>query len=241
MSHDKVLSLLKAASSALTEATGIMKDYSSLPLPDSPPSPISPSVSSVSDYVEPRKSSHYTPLELLEYSLDDKKKYSIEAELAKIRMKEIAWSVPGTDENGVPGHRADVAVATSRYGMSIGYCGFMSKNVLGPLGYCRVSEIDWLFSKDISVGKILYTHNTKKVFRGVVTGQPIKGPFCPIRSLENSFIACLGLVSDDQLRSEVEVVFKVDWKGHAELDQKWSEILQRKPNDMSPTLITVEV
>jgi hypothetical protein len=90
----------------------------------------------------------------------------------------------------------------------------------------------------ISVGDILYTHNTKKVFRGVVTGQPIKGPFCPIRSLENSFVACLGPVSDDQLRSEVEVVFKVDWKEHADLDEKWSEILQRKPSDM---LITVDV
>jgi hypothetical protein len=230
MSHDKVLSLLEAASSALTQATGIMKDYSSLPLPDSPPSPISPSVSSVSDYVEPRK-------------------YCIPRELPTIVpyvrqntwIKESAWSVPGTNENGEPGHRADVAVATSRYGMSIGDCGFMSKDVLGPLGYCRVFEIDWIFVKDISVGQILYTHNTKKVFRGVITGQPIKGPFCPIRSLENSFVACLGLVSDDQLRSEVEVVFKVDWKEHAELDEKWSDILQRKPSYMSPKRITVDV
>jgi hypothetical protein len=134
-----------------------------------------------------------------------------------------------------------VAVATGSYGMSIGYCGFMSKDVLGPLGYCRVCEIDWIFVKDISVGQVLYTHNTKKVFRGVITAQPIKGPFCPIRSLENSFIACLGLVSDDQLRSEVEIVFKVEWKEHADLDEKWSEILQRKASDMSPTLITVDV
>jgi len=241
MSHDKVLSLLEAASSALTQATGIMKDYSSLPLPDSPPSPISPSVSSVSDYVEPRKSSHYTPLELLEYSLDDVKKYSIKAELAKITRKECGYSVPGSDKNGVPGHRADVAVATGSYGMSIGYCGYMSKDVLGPLGYCRVSWYDWLFVKGIFVGNMLYTHNTKKVFRGVITGQPIKGPFCPIRSLENSFVACLGPVSDEQLKKEVEVVFKVDWKEHAELDEKWSEILQREPNDMSPKCFAVDV
>lgn len=227
MSHDKVLSLLEAASSALTEATGIMKDYSSLPLPDSPPSPISPSVSSVSDYVEPRKIRLIPPY-IREYCWKE----------------ERAWSVPGTDENGVPGHLADVAVGTSRYGISLSPIGpndQFTEDVLGPLGYCRVSIWKNLF-KDlffISVGHILYTHNTKKVFRGVVTGQPIKGPFCPIRSLENSFIACLGLVSDDQLRSEVEVVFKVDWKEHAELDEKWSEILQREPNDMSPKWIDV--
>lgn len=214
MSHVKVLSLLEAASSALTEATCIMKDYSSLPLPESPPSPISQSVASD--------------------TFDELREF-------KGFSKESAYCVPGSDKNGEPGHRADVAVATSSYGMSIGYCGYMSKDVLGPLGYCRVSEIDWLFVKDISVGNILYTHNTKKVFRGVVTGQPIKGPFCPIRSLENSFIASLGLVSDDQLRSEVEVVFKVDWKEHAELDEKWSEILRREPNDMSPKWIPVDV
>lgn len=213
MSHDKVLSLLEAASSALNEATHIMKDYSSLPLP---PSPISPSVTSLNEFEYAKDAPEY----FIDEALYDEDGNPIQ--------KPKVWCVPGSDEKGelVEGHLADVAVHTGSYGISIGCQDWTAKAVLGPLGYCRVCSIAWLSVKDISVGDILYMHNTKKVFRGVITDQPIKGPFCSIRSLENSFAACLSLVPDDQLRSEIEVVFKVDWKEYDEYDQDWHDFLQ---------------
>lgn len=212
MSHDKVLSLLEAASSALNEATHIMKDYSSLPLP---PSPISPSVASLNEF-------EYAP-DTPEYYIDEG---LYDADGNPIQKPKV-WNVPGT-EKGEPGHLADVAVHTGSYGFSIGGQDDVKEIVLGPLGYCRVSKVGWASVKDISVGDILYTHNTKKVFRGVITSQPIKGPFCSIRSLENSFTACIGLVPDDQLRNEIEVVFKVDWAEEDDYDEYWHDFLLGK-------------
>ena len=200
MSHEKVVSLLEAASSALSKATYIMKDYTTLPLP---PSPISPSVASLED------------AEISECIIDKPLYHDNKLKVPKV------WNVPGTDENGEPGHIADVAVGTSSYGFSIGYQDGVKEMVLGPLGYCSVSKVGWASVKDISVGDILYIHNTKKVFRGVITNQPIKGPFCSIRSLENSVTACLCHVPADQLRTEVEVVFKVDWAEEDDYDECW--------------------
>ena len=211
MSHEKVVSLLEAASSALSKATYIMKDYTTLPLP---PSPISPSVASLED------------AEISEYMIDEA--HDIKTIMNNLKTTP-AWSVPGTYENGVPGHLADVAVGTRSYGFSIGRMGAndpFTNDVLGPLGYCRVSPCKFCLESLISVGDILYTHNTKKVFRGVITDQPIKGPFCSIRSLENSFTACLGVVSDEQLRTEVEIVFKVDWTEEDDYDEYWENYLQ---------------
>jgi hypothetical protein len=228
MSHDKVLSLLEAASSALAEATHIMKD-SLLPLPPSPPSPISQSASSMTEVDE-----GYFFDEGL-YDADGKVLASpgprvqvlaspgprVQDDLKKI------WNVPG-DELGELGHLAKVAVTTASYGISIGRNSGATEDVLGPLGYCVVDKEKWSLAKDISVGDIFYMADFTdgKVYRGIVTAHPVAGPFCPIRSLENSFTACLGLVSDYELRSEVELVFKVDWKEFDQYDQDWCDFLE---------------
>ena len=222
MSHDKVLSLLEAASAALTEATYIMKD-SVLP----PPSPISPSATDAD----------------LDYFCD-------ESLYAEDKMCPKIWSVPGNDQlrELVDGHLSKVAVTSGSYGISIGRQAGLAEQVLaspgprvqvlaspgprvqvlGPLGYCLVDQNQWNVVKEISVGDIFYMVDStdKIVYRGILTAQPVGGPFCPIRSLENSFVACLGLVSDRELRSEVELVFKVDWKVHSHYDKDWSEFLE---------------
>ena len=198
----KVLSLLEAASAALAEATYIMKD-SVLPLP---PSPISPSASSITE---------------VDYFFD-------ESIFDDGKVKVNVWNVPGYDEKKLDnGRLAKVAVNTSSYGISIGRGSGPTEEVLGPLGYCLVDKGLWDVVKEISIGDIFYMADTTDdiVYRGVVTAQPVGGPFCPIRSLENSFVACLGLVSDTQLRSEVEIVFKVDWKLYSHYDKDWSEFL----------------
>ena len=202
---DKVLSLLEAASAALAEATYIMKD-SVLPLP---PSPISPSASSITE---------------VDYFFD-------ESIFDDGKVKVNVWNVPGYDEKKLDNDRlAKVAVNTSSYGISIGRSSPSGPTVqvLGPLGYCLVDQNQWNVVKEISVGDIFYMVDStdKIVYRGIVTAQPVGGPFCPIRSLENSFVACLGLVSDRELRSEVELVFKVDWKVHSHYDKDWSEFLE---------------
>jgi hypothetical protein len=226
MSHDKVLSLLQAASAALTEATYIMKD-SVLPLPASPPSPISPSATSM------------TEVDCEGYFFD-------ESHLADGNVHVKIWSVPGNDN--MDGRLANVAVHTNSYGISLKRQTDIAEQVLaspgprvqvlaspgprvqvlGPLGYCVVDKEKWDVAKEISVGDIFYMTNPTDgmVYRGIVTAQPVGGPFCPIRCIEKSFVACLGLVSDNDLRSEVELVFKVDWKVYANYDQEWYEFLK---------------
>lgn len=200
---DKVLSLLEAAAAALNEATRIMKD-SSLPLPPSPPSPISPSASSMNE---------------ADYFCD-------ETLYAEDKLCPKIWSVPGNDN--IDGRLANVAVATSSYGISLKRQDDMMVQVLGPLGYCVVDEKLWNTVKEISVGDVFYMVNPTDgmVYRGIVTSQPVAGPFCPIRCIEKSFVACLGLVSDRELQSEVEVVFKVDWKVYANYDEEWYEFFE---------------
>ena len=209
---DKVLSLLETASAALSEATEMMKD-SMLPLPPSPPSPISPSATSEVgvDWGDCSQGyffdeSHYTE--------------------GNVHVKKY-WSVPG-GEKGEVGHLAKVAVTTESYGVSIGRSSpsAPTEEVRGPLGYCVVDKEKWDVAKDISVGDVFYMAGKEIVYRGIVTAQPVAGPFCPIRSLENSFTACLGLVSDRELRSEVELVFKMDWKVHAQFDREWAAFLE---------------
>lgn len=202
---DKVLSLLQAAAAALSEATHIVKD-SLLPLPASPPSPISPSASSMNEFYceDFFDQSHLT--------------------YGNVHVKKI-WSVPGNDN--FDGHLANVAINTNSYGISVRRQASQAEEVLGPLGYCVVDQKLWNTVKEISVGDVFYMVNpTGMVYRGIVTAQPVAGPFCPIRCIEKSFIACLGLVSDNDLRSEVEVVFKVDWKVYANYDEEWQEFLE---------------
>jgi hypothetical protein len=46
-----------------------------------------------------------------------------------------------------------------------------------------------------------------------------------MRSLENSFVACLGMFADVDLRREVEIVFNVDWTEHSDLNT-WTKFLE---------------
>lgn len=212
----KVLSLLEAASAALSEATYIVKD-SMLPLPPSPPSPISPSATSEVGVDWGDFSQGY---------VFDEGVYEADGS-----VKKNVWNVPGNDEKRelVDGHLAKVAVANGSYGISIGRSSLSgpTEDVLGPLGYCLVDKKKWSVAKEISVGDVFYmTDSTDNiVYRGIITGQPVAGPFCPIRSLANSFAACLGLVSDRELRSEVELVFKVDWKVYSQIGDEWTAFL----------------
>jgi len=224
MSHNKVLSLLEAASSALSAATHIMKEYSSLPLPPSPPSPISPSFTSLNDVVDYEDISW--PCEGYVF---DEGIYLTEGE---IDAAPKVWCVPGDDELGelVEGHLAKVAVVNGTYGISISRSGTQgpTEEVRGPLGYCLVDKERWTVAKDISIGDIFYMADSTNqiVYRGIVTAQPVAGPFCSIRSLENSFAACLGLVPDDNLKKEVELVFKVDWKVHSHIGHEWEAFFE---------------
>ena len=212
MSNDKVLSLLQAASSALASATYLIREER--PLPPSPPASPSP--------ISPGEESFDLDEYIFDDDLYDEKGFVVEA-------TPNFWYVPDFNELFV-----DVALSNGTYGISIGsYSIFMhdtlgpSEEVRGPLGYCRVDKASWTEAKDIRVGDFLYMMNEKagKVFRGIVTNQPIKGPFCSIRSLENSFVACLGMFADVDLRREVEIVFKVDWEEHCDL-KVWADFLQ---------------
>jgi hypothetical protein len=211
----KVLSLLEAASAALSEATYMVKD-SMLPLPPSPPSPISPSATSEVGVDWGDCSQGY---------VFDEGVYKTDGS-----VKANVWNVPGNDEKRelVDGHLAKVAVANGSYGISVTRQTGPTEEVLGPLGYCVVDKKKWSVAKDISVGDVFYmTDSTDNiVYRGIITAQPVAGPFCPIRSLENSFTACLGLVSDRDLRSEVELVFKVDWKVYSQIGDCWKAFLE---------------
>jgi len=98
--------------------------------------------------------------------------------------------------------------------------------VRGPLGPCLVSKKVWELASLVCVGDTVYMEDDGVVYKGRITGQPIKGPFCPIRSLENSFFACLGTHTDKQLGKEVEIVFTVDWKRHAEMNDEWADFIR---------------
>jgi hypothetical protein len=146
-----------------------------------------------------------------------------------VKAKDNVWKVPGNHEKDLVNcHLAKVAVANGSYGISIGRASSDTENVLGPLGYCVVDKGRWDVAKEISIGDILYMIDSTDeiVYRGIVVAQPVAGPFCPIRSLENSFIACLGLVDERELHSQVELVFKVDWKVYAQFDKQWAEFLE---------------
>ena len=193
-----VLSLLEAASAALTKATLMVRE--TVPLPPSP------ALSAISHDLEG-------------YVFDE----SLYADPQK------TWYVPDFNELFV-----DVALSNGTYGISIGsYSIFMndklgaSEEVRGPLGYCLVDKEGWTEAKDMAVGDVLYmmNHKTGKALRGIITGQPVKGPFCSMRSLENSFVACLGMFADVDLRREVEIVFKVDWTEHSDLNT-WTKFLE---------------
>lgn len=214
MSNDQILSLLASATSSLIEANELMLARTkALPLPPSPsPSPISHSLTDLNYEVDWHSSE--------EGYVFDEDLYNQEGD---IKSSAKLWYVPDFNELTV-----DVAVTNGTYGISIGSESGSTEEVRGPLGLCLVDKEAWAVAKGISVGDILFmvNHTTGKVLRGMVTDQPIKGPFCPMRSLENSFVACLGMFADVDLKKEVELVFKVDWTEHHDVDEYWIDFLQ---------------
>ena len=135
------------------------------------------------------------------------------------------WSVHDCHTYLSNGIWAKVAVAHNIYGICIDKSASDDANevVDGPLGKVVVSKIRWAKAKGISVGDTLYMGDTvqKKVFKGIVVDQPIKGPFCPLNSLENSFFCMTGLKSDAKLATTVELVFKVEWEEVGDLTEVW--------------------
>jgi len=136
-----------------------------------------------------------------------------------------AWSVHDCHTYNREGLWAKVAVAHNVYGICVdkSESDNANKEVDGPLGKVVVSKRRWGNAKSISVGDTLYMGDTvqKKVFKGLVVDQPLKGPFCPLNSLENSFICMVGLQSDEKLSRTAELVFKVEWEEVGDLTDVW--------------------
>lgn len=123
------------------------------------------------------------------------------------------------------------AVANGNYGVCVGPSKDSKESsnmkVEGPKGEVLVSKRRWKDAKDISVGDTLFMGDThlKKVFKGLVTEQPVKGPFCSATSKENSFLCALEPQTEERLRSEIEIVFKVIWEEVGPLTDEWKAYL----------------
>ena len=141
------------------------------------------------------------------------------------------WSVHDCHTHVKKGIWAAGAVANGNYGVCVGPSKDSKETsttkVAGPLGEVVVSKRRWNDAKGISVGDTLFMGDTyaKKVFKGLVTAQPVTGPFCSASAKENSFICTLGPQTDERLCSEVEVVFKVNWTEVAPLTDEWKKHL----------------
>ena len=121
---------------------------------------------------------------------------------------------------------AKTALNNGTFGFSVTAQDSETMVVRGPLGPCLVSKEGWELGALVYVGDTLYMEHDWAVYKGRITGQPIKGPFCSLRSLENSFFACLGNHTDKQLGKEVEIVFTVDWKRCADMNDDWADFLR---------------
>lgn len=123
------------------------------------------------------------------------------------------------------------AVTNGNYGICVGPSedskDSSNTKVEGPKGEVIVSKRRWNDAKGISVGDTLFMGDThlKKVFKGLVTEQPVKGPFCSLASKENSFLCALEPQTEERLRREVEIVFKVIWEEVAPLTDEWKDYL----------------
>jgi len=134
------------------------------------------------------------------------------------------WAVSGIHE--LYGDvMAKTALNNGTFGFAITGHNSETMVVRGPLGPCLVSKEGWEKSALVYVGDTLYMEHDGVVYKGRITDQPIKGPFCSLRSLENSFFACLGVHSDEQLGREVEIVFKVDWKRCGDMNDDWADFM----------------
>jgi len=134
------------------------------------------------------------------------------------------WVVSGGHE--FHGDRmVKTALNNGTFGFAITARNSETMVVRGPLGPCLVGKKGWELGSQVRVGDTLYMEHDDVVYKGRITDQPIKGPFCTLRSLENSFFACLGVHSDEQLGREVEIVFKVDWKRCGDMNDDWADFM----------------
>ena len=131
---------------------------------------------------------------------------------------------------------AEAAISNGMYGICIGPSRnskeTSSMTMRGPRGYVAVSKARWNNAKNIRVGDTLFLGDThlNKVFKGIVTAQPVYGAFCPLGSMEDSFFAKVRRpqtkpLTEADLRREVELVFNVDWQCVGELTEEWKGYL----------------
>jgi hypothetical protein len=143
------------------------------------------------------------------------------------------WSVHDCHTYHKKGEWVATAIADGQYGIGVaptfGSKDSANEKVMGPLGEVMVSKRRWAAAKNISVGDCLFMGDThgKKVFKGLVTGQPVAGPFCPLASADNSFRIKFapGRLNFDQ---EVEVSFNVSWTEVGSLTDEWKDYLGTK-------------
>ena len=154
------------------------------------------------------------------------------------------WSVHDCHTHCKKGTWAASAVANSNYGVCIGPSKDSKENtnekIIGPLGEITVSKRRWKNAKGISVGDTLFMGDTytKKVFKGLVTAQPVAGPFCSQASKDNSFLCSLGVTDDERLAREVEVSFKVVWTEVGPLTEEWCSYLGTSRRETVSSLTT---
>jgi hypothetical protein len=143
------------------------------------------------------------------------------------------WSVHDCHTYHKKGEWVATAITDGQYGIGIaptfGSKDSSNEKIMGPLGEVTVSKRRWAAAKSISVGDTLFMGDTyrKKVYKGLVTAQPVAGPFCPLSSPDNSFrmkFAPLRL----SFEQEVEVSFKVDWTEVSPLTDEWKDYLGTK-------------
>jgi hypothetical protein len=145
-----------------------------------------------------------------------------------------SWSVHDCHTYHKKGEWVATAIADGQYGIGVaptfGSKDSSNEKVMGPLGEVTVSKLRWKHAKDISVGDTLFMGDThgKKVYKGLVTGQPVAGPFCPLSSSDNSFRLKFGAGPSGCYDNEVELTFNVSWEQVGSLTDEWKDYLGTK-------------
>lgn len=234
---DTILSLLQAASTALEAAKNLMEKLPQTPPPQQPQAQQAP-MKAEENW---ESASDGWPVEQLNFDATfvPVAEAEVAAEVAEAEPPAPAkiWSVHDCHthlKGKSKGIWAREAVANGTYGICVGPTpgskDSANEKILGPLGEVTISKRRWKNAKGISVGDMLFMGDThaKKVFKGVVTAQPVNGPFCPQESLTNSFIANLSdrkAGDEAALAREVEVAFTVGWNEVGPLTEEWYKYL----------------
>ena len=144
------------------------------------------------------------------------------------------WSVHDCHTYHKKGEWVATAIADGQYGIGVaptfGSKDSSNEKIMGPLGEVIVSKLRWKHAKDISVGDTLFMGAThaKKVYKGLVTAQPVAGPFCPLSSSDNSFRIKFGAGPSGCYDNEVELTFNVSWEEVGPLTDEWKNYLGTK-------------